>query len=154
MLTQLCERLNYHPDTGVFTWVRSGKVAGSLRPSGYIAINLNKKLYQAHRLAWLYVYGSWPKTHIDHINCDRQDNRIVNLRDATPSQNIANSRLSAANKTGFKGVSFDKRKGLFRAVLGKNGRQIFLGYFTKPDEAHKAYVKAAQTEHGEFARAF
>ena len=155
---QLREVLSYNPETGRFSWRKTlrlghvGKEAGSLRPTGYISINVHKRLYQAHRLAWLYIHGRWPETYIDHINGEKSDNRLSNLREASQSQNIANSRVSAANKTGFKGVSFDKSKQKFRACLGMAGKQIFLGYYDSASDAHAAYASAAAKAHGDFAK--
>lgn len=151
--TELRNRLRYEPAIGKFFWRNTGKEAGSLRKqTGYITINIDKRWFQAHRLAWLYVHGKWPAKHIDHINGERADNRSCNLREATVSQNIANSKLSKANTVGLKGVSFDKEKKLFRSYIVKDGRQRHLGYFSQPQAAHEAYVKAANDNFGEFAR--
>jgi hypothetical protein len=160
LLTQkyLQDVLSYDPDAGEFVWRattrpgHAGKAAGCLRKTGYASINVGGRLYQAHRLVWLYIHGRWPENHIDHINGNKSDNRLVNLREASPSQNIANSRISMANKTGFKGVSFDKRKRMYRACLGKDGKQLFLGYYDAPQDAHAAYAKAAKESHGAFAK--
>lgn len=161
MLTaeKLREILSYDPERGTFVRLSSpakwrvGQAAGSIRPSGRMAININGKLHSAHRLAWLYVFGKWPTLHVDHINGNPLDNRLSNLREATVSQNIANSKLNRANKTGLKGVSFDKRKCLYRACIMKGGKQRFLGYFKGALDAHAAYLVAAKEMFGEFARA-
>jgi hypothetical protein len=156
--SDLCSILDYCPNKGIFTWAITdrlgfkGKIAGSLRPSGYITINFGGKYYQAHRLAWFYVTKKWPRCYIDHVNGNKSDNRIINLREANQSQNIANSKLSKANKTGYKGVSYSRKQQAYQACLGKDGKQLFLGYFDDPEEAYQAYVKAALTHHGKFAK--
>ena len=162
---RLLELLIYDPDTGVFTWLRrpgsdrltntwnsryAGAVAGWLR-EGYRHIRLDGGSYLAHRLAWLWVHGSWPAALIDHINGDRADNRIANLREATQSQNVQNSRKRRNNTSGYKGVTWHEPLRKWRARISVPSKQIFLGYFTCPDEASRAYEAAARTYHGEFA---
>lgn len=150
---ELRSRVKYDHESGKFHWLNTGKEAGSLRKqAGYVTLNIDKRWFQAHRLAWLYVHGKWPDGIIDHINGERADNRLCNLRDANLSQNTANSRLSKANTVGLKGVSFDKKKKKYRASIVKDGKQKFLGYFTDPKEAHQSYVAAANDNFGEFAR--
>jgi hypothetical protein len=90
--------LDYDQNTGVFRWAtrkcqrkRAGEIAGSVSNKGYVMIGIDYKKYSAHRLAWLYVHGDWPAGEIDHINRDRTDNRISNLRVATRRQQIENS---------------------------------------------------------------
>ena len=145
--------LLYDPHTGVFRWAvnRRGKslagcIAGSLHSTGYVHISLCGRLYKAHRLAWLFVYGTWPTCHIDHINGDKQDNRIANLREATRSENRQNLRLPYKNnKSGLMGVSAEKSR--WRAVIHKDGRQNRLGSFATPQEAHAAYLEAKSVLH-------
>ena len=95
MITQeeLKELLDYNPETGLFTWnvynnIKNKTTAGTFN-DGYIQIKIKQKIYQAHRLAWLYVYGEWPKGQIDHINGIRDDNRIENLRDVTNRETLS-----------------------------------------------------------------
>lgn len=143
---RLKELITYNSETGLMFWkapqkrVKIGDVIKCKDSKGYIVVRLDNKLYRVHRLAWLYVYGYMP-TIIDHINRNTSDNRIVNLRECTQSENILNASLNRNNKTGFKGVSFDKRKGLYRACTSKNRKQIFLGYFKTAEEAHERYKK-------------
>lgn len=154
MLTQerLKEVLNYDADTGVFTWaikrtnsVYIGKVAGSPQ-IGYISIRIDNKLYLAHRLAWLYVYGYFPKNHTDHINNIRDDNRICNLREATAAENLQNYPATRKNsKTGMIGVSKKRKK--YRARLMLNRKEIYLGVFDTPEEAQAAYISAKEKLH-------
>ena len=147
--------LDYDPETGILTWRRKagingkgnfkvGDVAGS-RKKGQIMIGVCDQRYCAHRLAWLWMTGKWP-SEIDHVNRDPFDNRWVNLREATRSQNNANKPSTSP----FKGVSFDKRKNAWRARVKVNRKERWLGYFETAEEAHEAYRRAAQEIWGEF----
>ncbi len=158
---RLRELLHYDPETGIFTWRTDAdrssnpylmrQQAGSLRPTGYRAIRIDYEIYQEHRLAWLYVHGRWPEQHIDHINRNKADNRIANLREASIGQNLANMTNHKDNSSGFKGVSFHKRLGWFARIC-VNRKIHFLGYHPSPEAAHAAYVEAAKRLRGEFAR--
>ena len=148
--------LNYNQDTGVFTWkVRpsartfAGDTAGNITSGGYWEIKFRKKSHLAHRLAWLYVHGAWPLETIDHINGDRLDNRLANLRDVTIGKNGQNKyRAKRTNGTGFLGVrTTDKRKNGFRAVIKFDGKTKNLGSFDTPEKAHEAYMAAKAKYH-------
>lgn len=164
-LAKLRSILSYEPETGLFRWtsgVRTGNgamrlppgaVAGTRTSDGYIQIRIEGVLYRAHRLAWLYVHGEWPNAEIDHANRDGTDNRLCNLREATRSQNIANTKRRSSNISGFKGVSWSKNAGRWVAFIRIGGRSKYLGYFDTPESAHAAYVAAAKCSFGEFARA-
>jgi hypothetical protein len=150
-LTQdrLKDLLHYDPATGHFTWKvsRSGVKhcngsAGTQNASGYVVIGIDGFIYPAHRLAWLYVYGEWPKHQIDHINRCKYDNRIANLRDATPSENLHNTGINSSNTSGLKGVSFHKKSRKWQAFIRNNGRNQYLGVFDTPENASKAYLAA------------
>jgi hypothetical protein len=151
--------LDYDPKTGVFRWRDgadnrvAGRIAGYASNFGYRQIGIDGRKFGAHRLAWLLMRGEEPTVDLDHINGNRDDNRIANLRKATRSQNIANSRLSRRNSTGFKGVTYDKRWGHWRARIIKDRAEIHLGIFSSPEAAHAAYCAAARGSFGEFARA-
>jgi hypothetical protein len=159
----LIELLLYDPITGLFVWrySRSGRVkqyepAGIIDARGYRAIGFKGRLYAAHRLAWLYMYGRWPKEEIDHINMDRADNRINNLREATRSQNLHNGRARKQNTHGTKGITKHKYKGKFTgkwtAQISRNKIHHYLGIFNSAADAHKAYCEAAEEFYGQFAR--
>ncbi len=157
---RLREAMHYSPATGVFTrrirtanCVKVGDVAGSLTGEGYSHISIYWRRYRAHRLAWLYMTGEWPKSDIDHINLDRADNRWCNLREATLSQNKANNGMYKNNKSGFKGVVWHKRDRKWCSSIRINKKLIHLGSFDCPATAHKAYIEASATLFGEFARA-
>lgn len=161
MLTadQLRSVLNYDPATGVFTWIAdtgkkrlAGKVAGSASgPEGRTTIRVHRKLYSASRLAWLFAHGEWPVEHIDHANGDPTDNRLVNLREATRSQNMANKKRAKHNSSGIKGVYFDRQSGKWRASFRKNGRNHHVGLYDDKEEAGRAYFAAASNAFGDFA---
>ena len=147
MITQdeLKKLLSYDPETGVFTRIisnrtdRIGKQPGASNSKGHIQIRLNGKLYVAHRLAWLYQYGKFPEHQIDHINGNKSDNRIENLRQATNKQNQENVPLQINNTSGYRGVSYDKRYKKFRAYVCHNLHNQTIGFF---DTAEKAAIAA------------
>jgi len=154
---RLREILSYDPGTGNFirkvrtsNSTRAGDIAGSATQLGYWIIWVDGTRYLGHRLAWLYTHGRWPKDHIDHVNGDPSDNRLCNLREATPSQNHANERMARTNKAGRKGVAPHRNK--FVAQLGIGGHRKYLGIYATPDEAAEAYASAAKAHFGEFAR--
>jgi hypothetical protein len=155
---RLREVLAYDAATGIFTrktstgrrW-KAGLVAGTVARSRYVVIQVDGVLYQAHRLAWLYVHGEWPPEIIDHINGDRTDNRLENLRCATNALNKANSRLRRDNSSGFKGVYAAGR--WWRAQIRVNGHILHIGRFASKEAAHAAYMSEARKHFGEFARA-
>ena len=160
MLTaeHLREILHYDPATGIFTWrvkpsgsVKAGDRAGSPNDRGYLGIGIDYHLHISHRLVWLYVYGEWPKKHIDHINGNTSDNRLINLREATIQQNQANSALRKDNKSGLKGARWHSRDKCWCSSIRKNGKSRHLGYFDTAKEAHAAYCTAAIEAFGEFA---
>lgn len=157
-LERLKEVLTYHPYTGLFTRNREfggwagGEVAGCVKPDGYRWIAIDKIQYTASRLAWFYCHGVWPRHHMDHKNNDRADNRIENLRECNPSQNLANQRLSSRNKSGFKGVSWDKNSENWYASIKVMGKGKNLGHYDDPEDAHAAYCKAAKKYFGKFAK--
>jgi hypothetical protein len=140
--------LSYDPATGMFAWrarrgsIKAGASAGSIC-QGYINISIDGKLQKAHRLAWLYVNGEFPNGDIDHINGNRADNRIVNLRQVTRAQNMQNMD----SKNGTCGTSYAKNISRWRAGIRKNGKRYHLGCFATQEEAHAAYLKAKQEMH-------
>lgn len=162
MITQaeLKELMYYDPETGVFVWrvskskrVKVGSVAGTLQNKGYIHIKINGRKYLAHRLAFLYMTGTFPEHQIDHQNGIRADNRWNNLREATNSDNQRNSGKQANNTSGYKGVAWNKQAGKWYAQCGVNGKDYHIGSFTTANEAHAAYCAFAAKYHGEFFNA-
>lgn len=151
-------KFDYNPTTGVFTYktkaarrVDIGDEAGCLNREGYRRIRFDGNTYFAHRLAWFYMTGVWPEGHIDHINGNPSDNRITNLRQASRSENLANSRVFRSGKTAPKGVR-QTQTGKWSARIQKDGTSMFLGYFKTQDEAHTAYKSKALEIFGSFAR--
>jgi hypothetical protein len=138
--------LSYDQDTGDFHRVVSrnprhpvGAVAGTQHSRGYIVIGLDGMNYKAHRLAWLHVHGEWPTGEIDHINGNKTDNRITNLRIVSRSENMVNRfRARSDNRLGVLGVT--QIGGRFIARF----KNRYLGMFATPEAAHGAYQKARQ----------
>ncbi len=130
----------------------AGKIASSLSKSGYYRTTIFDRRYRSHRVCWALVHGEWPVAIIDHVNGDPADNRLANLRLATNSENTANQKLRSNNLCGLKGVSFDPRRGVWRARVQQDRKQIWLGQYPTAEEAHSAYANAAKALHGEFAR--
>jgi len=157
LLALACDLIAYEPSSGVMTWranryrVVAGQLAGSAHPRGYLTITLAQKRILAHRLAWALHHGTWPERQVDHVNGDRTDNRIANLRLATASQNACNSGARRTNKTGLKGVT--RAGNRWRATIMIAGKQHNLGRFDSPEAAHEAYAAGAARLHGVFARA-
>jgi hypothetical protein len=151
---QVQEMFDYAADTGVFTWrirpskaVKAGDIAGCTEKRiGYITIGIAKRIYKAHRLAWLYTHGEWPKGLIDHINGNKADNRIANLRDVFADGNSQNVREpNRRNKSGFMGVIWYQNK--WRASLSVKGKSKWLGDYSTPEEAHQIYLEAKRKYH-------
>lgn len=155
--SRLKELLHYDPDTGVFRRLvnrrglkaRAGAVAGWIDKDGYRRIEVDGRRYSAHRLAWFYVHGAFPNKELDHRNGVRDDNRIANLREATPGQNQANSK---AKRNGLKGVCWNRRAKKWQSNICIRRKLVYLGLFRSESEAHAAYYEAAQHLFGEFAR--
>jgi hypothetical protein len=149
--TEVSKILEYCRETGVFTWkvrvnskVPSGSKAGTPQNKGYIFITIKGKKILAHRLAWFFEHGEFPNGYIDHINGVRTDNRIVNLRVVTCSENLQNQR-KPRGKNPYVGIS---AKGDFwQAHIAANGKQKNLGTFKTPEEARSAYIQAKKTWH-------
>lgn len=151
--------LHYDPETGVFTRLvskargKAGRVAGSLsKTRGYVVVPLDRKVYRAHRLAWLYMTGEWPAGVIDHVDRDRSNNRWSNLREVTAAGNAQNASLRKDNKSGVKGVSWCNTNKKWLAQLRVDNRNNFLGYFDSIQEAAEARGRAEETMHPYYTR--
>lgn len=131
---ELKELFNYDADIGVFTnkidrgRVKAGDVSGTLN-TGYIRIRIYVDRYLAHRLAWLWVYGEFPSGDLDHINHDRLDNRIKNLRLADKVINGKNMSLGKRNSSGIMGVSWNNKEKRWKAQISINKKRVYLGGF-------------------------
>ena len=148
---RLQELFDYNPETGAFTYKDTGNRAG-FKTKKYYAIGVDGEQYYAHRLAWMYVNGEDPEhLQIDHRNKDKRDNRISNLRKGTNRQNSYNKGANKNNTSGYKGVWWEEKSGLYKARIGVNGKRIFLGGYETGEEAHQAYLLAASQIAGEFS---
>ena len=123
----------------------------TLQSQGYYEGRIFNSGFLAHRVAWAIWHGRWPDAFIDHINCDRKDNRICNLREADNGQNMQNRGPQKNTTTGIKGVYFDNENQKWRAMIAINGRSKCLGRYGDKNEAAAAYADAAAKYHGEFA---
>jgi len=138
-------QLEYNKDTGVITWLtgrKAGKVAGTKTYGGYVRITVNGKAYYAHRLAWLFEYGEYPDTFIDHINRDKTDNRINNLRAATHKGNNENVE--------YKGYVYIKNRDRYVASIMHNYKKVYIGSYKTAEEAHRAYISRKEILHTTF----
>lgn len=156
MLTQeeLKKRLHYDPVSGVFTRLtktNNVQKMGTIDEKGRLHIGVKYNIYRAHRLAWLYVHGEWPKGDVDHIDGNPLNNAIANLRDVSRSVNMQNQRRARADsKTGLLGVyrRTDNRTKPYRAaIVPKNGKRVNLGNFASAEAAHAAYLAAKRQLH-------
>lgn len=155
---RLRELLRYDPETGILSWrvdrgkcgigSRAGDSAGWPDKKGYLRAKVDGNDFMCHRLAWLYVHGRWPAKQIDHINGVRDDNRIANLRECSAGENQQNQRNPRrCGTSGFLGVSFKKHCKKWAAKIKVCGKQKHIGYFSTPEEAHAAYLKAKAELH-------
>lgn len=169
---ELRKLLRYEPDTGKLFWrprpksmfkyerdwkrwntvFFGGEAFTYVDKNGYKSGRIHNKGYLAHRVIWAIVYGDWSDSFIDHVNGDAGDNRISNLRKCTNTQNAYNRGPQKNNKSGFKGVSFNKRRSKWHASIAYNGKTVHLGDFSSKVAAAAAYADASKKYHGEFAR--
>jgi hypothetical protein len=167
-LAYVRSRFIYHPEEGVLRWRPrhtgspydaqwngryAGTVAGHTNKVGYVVITFEKKYkFLAHRLIWFYVHGEWPRKLLDHRDNVKSNNRLDNLREATTAQNGWNQKARRHNRSGVKGVCWDKSKRLWIAHIMARRHVKNLGRFRTKREAVQARKLAAQKYHGEFAR--
>lgn len=171
----LSKILSYDPEKGTFSYLtatedmfpnakfphvicaswnakNAGQLAFTTRgTNGYLLGSVMGERMFAHRVAWALHMGRWPEHYIDHINGNRKDNRISNLREATHGQNLCNQGAYANNTSGYKGVSWNRVNKRWQAKIRVNSKLLHVGEFTCPKEAHNAYCEAAKKHHGEFA---
>lgn len=160
-------RLDYDGETGVFTWLPiiesdawkaywnrqfAGRIAGSLHKTGYVRINIGCVTYTAHKLAWVYVNGDIPPSfEIDHIDRNRSNNRIENLRLATRQQNSRNKKVPKNNTSGVLGVVWNAGCNKWQAQIESNGKSVYLGLHASIEFAVEARVNAARSIFGKWA---
>jgi len=160
-IEELRNLLRYDPETGKLFWLPrdaslfktersyktwnarfANKPAGGLNNEGYVLIKLSGRMFRAHRVAWAIHHGAWPADHLDHINGDRVDNRMVNLREATNRENNKNQKLRCDNTSGVVGVYWDKRSAKWWARIKVDRKSIHLGYFDSIEDAAAARAEA------------
>jgi hypothetical protein len=150
--------MEYDSESGRLLWkmsrnigrgkAKAGTPVGSVSPNGYLETSVNGYRTYAHRLAWAIHYGSWPSKHIDHIDGDKLNNAIANLRNCAQRINVENQRkVRSDNTSGFTGVMWRTDKKRWCAVIQANGKRMRRGGFDTPEEAHEAYLKAKRELH-------
>lgn len=161
MLTyeRAAELLAYDPETGSLTWrvgrartAKQGALAGTPNPAGYLRVKVDGRSHMAHRLAWLLVYGEWPAGSLDHINGQRNDNRLCNLRLADNATNQFNASAHRDSTSGVKNVAWHKQTGLWQVRVQARGINHCFGRFSDLVAATEAARAARAALHGEFVR--
>ena len=159
MLTQerIRELLDYDPATGHLIWrvtkspkAPKGSIAGSVNAKGHVNLQIDKRMYALHQVVFALHHGHIPK-EIDHVNRNKQDNRIENLRACDSSLNKGNIGLLRSNRSGYRGVSLNTRTQKYHAQIKINGKQTYIGRFDTAENAARAYDGAARLYFGEFA---
>ena len=159
------QALDYNPGTGIFTWLvrplehfpdarawriwntrYAGRETGC-NSHGYRVLVIENRHYPAHRVAWLWMTGSWPKEQIDHKNGVRSDNRFSNLREATSAENHQNRSIISNNTSGILGVSWNTRECMWAAQIHVEGKVKFLGYYSEREDAKARYLSEKANLH-------
>jgi HNH endonuclease len=149
-IEELKRELRYDANSGVFYWIsnkrglRAGDIAGYVRQDGYWQLCINRTRVLAHRAAWAYVNGMWPDDEIDHIDLDKTNNAIKNLRQASHQENSYNRNAT--------GVSWKKSLGKYSVEITANGRRVFRAYCVTLEEGKALYREKIKEYHGDFAR--
>lgn len=138
--------LSYNPHTGCLTWVRTGAPASSINNKGYGRVKVMQQTLSAHRVCWFLHHGTWPTGILDHINGNKTDNRIDNLRVVTNQQNGMNRKLNENSKSGYSGVSWAPRQKAWKVYIRRGGRNIHLGYFKDKADAAEARKSAERAD--------
>lgn len=152
------ELLDYNPKTGALTWknrmgrwgrIPAGSLATATDSKGYLYVHIGPKNYRAHRVAWLLHYKEWPSKDLDHINRNRTDNRITNLREATRSEQLQNQKKRSDNTTGVTGVSMTIN-GTYATSVWVKGKKHYVGTFKTMEEAVRKYTEKKRELHSFF----
>lgn len=154
-LSRCLELFSYEPETGILVRKFKSGARKIVKPSSdktRIKVRIDGHDYQVHRVIWLMVYGYLPEKFIDHVNGNPLDNRLENLRLATDAQNKRNVGPRSHNKSGIKGVSWDKTNSKWLAHATHNSVGITIGRFAEKEDAANAYREWARVAHGEFYR--
>jgi len=152
---ELKQLLLYDPSTGKWKWLvkrgskcKEGWFSGTKGKNDYFYIEISNRSYLAHRLAWLWSYGTFPVLDLDHINNNPSDNRLNNLREVNKCVNLQNQvKPHKNNKSGYLGVSLNKKRGLWEATIMVEGKNKRLGGFQTPEEASLCYLKHKEIYH-------
>jgi HNH endonuclease/AP2 domain len=150
--------MEYDKSSGVVRWkvrrhgrggvINPGDAVGSVNAAGYLETRVNGYRDYVHRIAWALHYGAWPTQNIDHIDGDKRNNRISNLRDCSQRVNVENQRIVSRNNTsGFTGVVWRADKKRWSALIQVDGKRKRLGGFDTPEQAHAAYLSAKRIMH-------
>jgi len=136
---------NYNKLTGNFTRLKKGKfpigsIVGTVNKKGYIRLHIKGRAYLAHRLAWLYEYGKFPNDCIDHIDGNKKNNKMCNLRDVCIADNQKNQPLHTRNKSGTAGVIWERNR--WKVGIGVNGKTKFIGTYINKEDAIEARLSA------------
>lgn len=159
LLDYCTEHFSYNPNTGEIIKIKSdnpkrvsfiGKVLGGVNRDGYMRLGIKGKKVTNHRVAFLMSYGYLPE-FVDHVNKDKTDNRLYNLRACTRSQNMCNTFLRSDNTSGYKGVTYRKKFNKWTVEIYRLCKYQYLGAFVCKHEAARVYNTAARMYHGEFA---
>lgn len=144
------KKFDYNPDTGCLYRVLKGgeRVESGTECNGYMRSKVKGSLVYNHRIAWCHFYRELPPEFIDHINKDRKDNSIKNLRACTLSLNQSNRKISSNNTSGFTGVFYISKIKKYKATIYKDSKPIYLGLYNSAEDAHKAYLTAKGKYHG------
>jgi len=138
-LEELKSLLKYDENTGVFTWIKNNKIAGTVdkksKSRSYIKIGINGSCYKAHRIAWYYFYGKESTLQLDHKDHNGLNNKINNLREVTNQENLRNTNIFNTNTSGVLGVRLNKKSNKWNAQITVNGKNIWLGSFLTKEDA-------------------
>ena len=149
-IEQLRASILYQPETGKFFSTRTGKSVGFKAGGGYVGVWVAGESFQAHRVALAITRGEWPAQHVDHINGEKADNRLANLRDCSQMENRHNTRKRICNTSGATGVAWHAASSKWQVRISINRKRIHIGLFSNTDDAARAYAAAAIKHYGEF----
>lgn len=141
----------------VFTYsdgnlLRDGELVGSPDKAGYLIVGFNNKIYKVHRVIWEIMVGGVPDGYvIDHINNNKRDNRLENLRLATRSENECNKRVRKSSRSGIKNVVWNGQLGAWSISISKKGKRKRIGSYSRPEDALEDVLKLRKEMHGDFA---
>lgn len=153
---RITELFNYDKTTGIVTrktnrgQCKAGSIVGTKHISGYLAARVDGNIYLLHRLIWCIVHGSWPECYIDHIDGDRRNNVISNLREATHTENTQNAKIRDDNTSGIKGVHYSIRLNKWVARVQTENKRVHLGAFNTLEDARDCIEKFRLDSHKNF----